>query len=467
MRRREFLALSAAATGVALMPRWAYADDPPTRPNILLLVTDDWGWPYYGFMRPEVGACLSAPNAACDLGANPFCQPYQFPFPRTPNLDALVAGGVAFSWGISTQSRSTAARQSIQTGLNRRDLQSAHYVHREDDKDAAVAAGGRVTIPVALEGLGYKTYGMGKWVVDGSPLASHFNVNQPGSGAETQAEVSINGVSLFTNFLDGAAQGPEPWFTMFAPYMPHAPYPTGEPYNYAAYKGPAATACGEKVVGLGDTTLRNFLQSCNWFDTMVGQIVAALEARGLRENTIIMYTTDHGAALIRGKASFYENGLRTPIIANCPAPVGSPWRIPAQGLHPAMVGTIDIMPTILDYAREGESSIPGWVPDPNDTNRFPDALSLRAVASGATDEFRTLMFSNRDVGADVSVREAIYDPGTGALTSLYKLYVSKVGTPKSFFDLLANPFENPKQNLVKNPAHAVRIATLKQAIAAW
>jgi arylsulfatase A-like enzyme len=467
MNRRRFLGLTAAATGAALWPRLARSQS-ATRPNILLLVTDDWGWPYYGFMRPEVGSCLAAEIAGCDLQQDPFCQPYRFPFPRTPNLDALVAGGICFPWGISTASRSTAARQSIQTGLNRRDLlhDGTFYVRRDHDVPAAVAAGGRVCMPLALEGLGYTTYGLGKWVVDGAPLSSHFNVNQPGSGAETLAQVNVNGPALFRGFLDGPAQRPEPWFVMFAPYMPHAPYPSGEPYDDTRFASPGAL-CGEKQVGLGDATLRRFLASCNRFDTMVGQLVADLEARGLRESTIIFYTTDHGAALIRGKASFYEDGLRTPIIANCPAPVGTPWRIPARGLHPAMVGTIDLMPTILDYAREGQSSIPAWVPDPADTARFPDALSFRPLASGATNEFRTLMFSNRDKGGDKAVREATYDPGTGALASLYKLYVSKAGKEKQLFDLLANPFENPKQSLLKDPAQASRIAALKQAIAAW
>lgn len=466
MNRRKFLGLMAAAAGTALLPRFARAD--ASRPNFLLLVSDDWGWPYYGFMQPTVGACLGAPRAACDLGTNPFCQPYVFPFARTPNMDALVAGGVGFSFGISTISRSTAARQSIQTGLNRRDLPTGtRYVHLEDDIPAAVAAGGRATIPVALDGLGYKAYGLGKWVVDGAPLSSHFNVNQPGSGAETQANVSLVGPQLFESFLDGPGQGTEPWFCMFAPYMPHAPYPTGVPYDYADFRGPAATVCGEKVVGLGDTTLRRFLASCEWFDTMVGQVVAALEARGLRENTVILYTTDHGAALIRGKASFYENGLRTPIIVNCPAPAGTPWRVEPRGLHQAMVGTIDIMPTILDYAREGQASIPAWVPDPADTGRFPDGKSLRPILSGATNDFRTLMFSNRDAGGDLAVREAAYDPATGALTSLYKLYVNKTFKPKQLFDLLANPFENPKQSLIKDPSQAPRIAALKAAIAGW
>ena len=65
------------------------------------------------------------------------------------------------------------------------------------------------------------------------------------------------------------------------------------------------------------------------------------------------------------------------------------------------------------------------------------------------------------------MREAAYDPLTGELTSLYKLYVSKTFKEKQLFDLLANPFENPKQSLLKDPAQAARIASLKAAIAAW
>ena len=61
--------------------------------TILLSSSNPGAWPYYGFMRPTLGACLEAPRAACDPGSDPLCQPYLFPFPRTPNMDALVTGG--------------------------------------------------------------------------------------------------------------------------------------------------------------------------------------------------------------------------------------------------------------------------------------------------------------------------------------------------------------------------------------
>ena len=54
MNRREFLGLTAATACTALLPRLGHAA--ATRPNFLLLVSDDWGWPYYGFMQPTVGA---------------------------------------------------------------------------------------------------------------------------------------------------------------------------------------------------------------------------------------------------------------------------------------------------------------------------------------------------------------------------------------------------------------------------
>ncbi|HZR82780.1 MAG TPA: sulfatase-like hydrolase/transferase [Candidatus Binatia bacterium] len=469
MNRREFIGMTAAAAATLAVGGARRARASASRPNILLVVSDDWGWPYYSFMQPEVGPCFGAAIPTCDLQQDPNCQPYRFPLGRTPTLDALAAGGICFPLGLSTAPKSAWARQSIQTGLNRRDLphDGTFYIHREDDIPAKLAAGGRVTIPLALGGLGYKTYGLGKWEVDGALLSNFFNVNQPGSGAETIQNTNLHGPDLFRSFLDGPGQRPEPWFVMFAPEIPHSPYIAGATYDFHAFEQPSPTTCGDKPVGLSDTNLQRFLNSCTWVDTMVGDIVNELDLRGIRNDTIVMYTADHGAALARGKANFTENGLRTPIIANCPAPVGTPWRIPARGLHPALAGTIDIMPTILDYAREGQSSIPSWVPDPLDAVRFPDALSFRAVASGTTDDLRTEMFSNRDLGGDKSVRQATYDSGTGALTSLWKLYVSKTNREKALYDLLANPFENPKQNLVRNPAQAARIAALKQAIAAW
>ena len=65
------------------------------------------------------------------------------------------------------------------------------------------------------------------------------------------------------------------------------------------------------------------------------------------------------------------------------------------------------------------------------------------------------------------MRKAAYDPVTEDLTSLHTLYGSKTFKEKQLFDLLANPFENPKQSLLKDPAQAAHIASLKAAITAW
>ncbi len=469
MRRRRFLGLAAGAAGLAAWPRLARGEA-AVRPNVLLLVTDDWGWPFYGFMRSQVSACMGAPRASCDPQADPSCQPFAFPFPRTPNLDALVDGGICFPLGLATAPKSAWSRESIQSGLNRRDLpkDGTFFVQRTSDIAAGVAAGGRVTIPVALEGLGYKTYALGKWEVGGAgSLSSFFSHNPPGSGVESIESTNLQGPELLAGFLDGPAQGPEPWFVLFAPEIPHTPYITGASYDYDAFSAALLATCGPKPIALSDSLLRRFLASCSWFDTMLGEVIAVLEARGLRETTLLFYAADHGAGLVRGKANFTEAGLRTPILASCPAPLGTPWRIPPRGLHPALVGTIDLFPTILDYAREGQAEIPSWVPDPADTARFPDGRSFRAIASGLGGSLPTLQLSNMTPGGDVAVREAAYDPGSGALLALHKLYVSKAGKEKQLYDLLGNPFENPKQNLVKQPEQAARIAALKQAVAQW
>ena len=77
-------------------------------------------------------------------------------------------------------------------------------------------------------------------------------------------------------------------------------------------------------------------------DTGIGLVLQQLEALRKTENTLVIFTTDHGAQFSRGKTSIYEGGLRIPLIVRCPG-------IGLEGhTRDELVSQIDILPTVTD-----------------------------------------------------------------------------------------------------------------------
>lgn len=81
-------------------------------------------------------------------------------------------------------------------------------------------------------------------------------------------------------------------------------------------------------------------------DDMVGRVVKALKDKGLYENTIIIYTTDHGEHLfehgLRGKHNMYEDAVNIPLI------ISYPKLFKQNTINNSIVSLIDIMPTLAD-----------------------------------------------------------------------------------------------------------------------
>lgn len=116
-----------------------------------------------------------------------------------------------------------------------------------------------------------------------------------------------------------------------------------------------------------------------WLDDSIGAILDRLEVHGIDENTVVIFTSDHGN---RGKESLYE-AARVPFIVRWPA------RLPAGSYSNAIVGNIDIAPTILEIAGldnlpdnvfDGISQLPALT---GTDNQVRDWLMLEISASRA------------------------------------------------------------------------------------
>lgn len=160
----------------------------------------------------------------------------------------------------------------------------------------------------------------------------------------------------------------EPFFMWLSTLQPHTPCNPPEPYRsmYPPETLREAIKTAEELElfppmlkrGLGywkdiDDDLRRsfmsrYLGSITLLDKLIGDLIARLEKRGLIENTLIVFSSDHGDYLgdhhLQQKGGFYDSASRVPLIVNGPG-IARGRRITEN------VSLIDLLPTFLDYVK--------------------------------------------------------------------------------------------------------------------
>lgn len=268
-------------------------------PNIILILSDDVG-----------------------LG-NIHC--YGGPF-ETPNIDKLASGGTKFTYCYATPL----------CGPSRCELLTGRYPfrtgHSSNQSRMSVDPKNEVMIPTVLKKAGYVTGSVGKWgQIQLGPGEWGFDENlvYPGSGRYWRAQTTtynLNGkdVDLPENkYLPGIMQKfatdfidrhkDERFFLYYSMSHMHGPIVRTPDSKQGADKDELYTA------------------NVEYMDKLVGEIVAELDKRNLRENTLVIFTGDNGTAKfgetvatvdgkqISGmKATMLEGGSRVPLIANWP-----------------------------------------------------------------------------------------------------------------------------------------------------
>jgi uncharacterized sulfatase len=320
-------ALLLLALAGVLRLAWSVPPTPPAgRPNLLLVIGDDHGWRDFGFMGSRHA--------------------------RTPHLDRLAAEGTVFRVGYSTASVCRPALLSLLTGLD-----PAQYAGRlrelERAAGRALAAGDVIrdveTLPRVLGRHGYATFQAGKHF-EGSALQAGFDAGMMQGPRDDDEILARHTLEPVFRFLEAPRHGP--FFLWFAPKLPHVPH--DPPQRFLDAYADAALPPG---------TLR-YYANVTRFDAALGELLARLDALGLREDTLVVYVADNGwlpgpvegpylwsLGRPRGKQSLHEAGFRTPLVFRWPG------RIPAGAVRDELVSTLDLFPTLLAYA--GVESPPG------------------------------------------------------------------------------------------------------------
>jgi N-acetylglucosamine-6-sulfatase len=363
------LGLAAAALGT--LPGRSSAADAPARPNIVFVLMDDLRWD--------------------DLG----CAGH--PFVRTPHVDRIAREGALFRNAFATTPLCSPSRASFLTGL---------YAHRHgitDNTDRSALSRRLVTFPRLLHDAGYETAFIGKWHmgVDDAPRPGFDHwVGVPGQGTYRDPELNVDGkrvkVAGYTTdvFTDRAlaflkrervrpfllylahkavhpelAQGPDgrvsdPGASTFLPALRHkklyagAPVPRRPNVKDTLEGKPALQRkvgdlppLGMKT-GTSDEAVRDRLRLLAAVDEGVGRIFKALEEAKQLDNTLIVFTSDHGYfygehGLSVERRLAYEEAIRIPLLMRYP-------RLIKPGTKPDGLSlSVDLAPTLLDLAGVG------------------------------------------------------------------------------------------------------------------
>lgn len=316
MRRRQFLASLASAP--AAFPQSA------NPPNVLLLIYDK--------CRADAIGAYGSKDA------------------RTPNLDQLAASGVRFDHAYTPQALCGPARASMLTGL----YPHAHGVRRNVYPAPAGRTNTNFPDPIAdpfrdsrfrlwdnivyqLNNAGYATGCIGKWHLGpGNPgffdtfkafnsLLRHW-VGEPHKSAyrpDVETDEAIR-------FIETNAA--RPWFLYQSYYAPHEPL--NPPEKFAA-----------QFAGKEHADYHATIANLDW---NTGRILETLRRRNLLDNTLIIFTADHGRTWIDRPGSAesialsYEEVSRVPLIMRLPS------RIPRPSVWRSGVDLTALAPTILD-----------------------------------------------------------------------------------------------------------------------
>jgi len=399
------------------------------RPNIVLITADDMGWSDY----PMMG----------NIHVN------------TPHLAKLAKSGVLFkrgyvptAWSRSSLMTLVTGRYAHEHGITVDDLVSYEGAFKRAPQPVSTI--GRFdTLPRLLKKQGYLSHQSGRWFegryadagfTHGTAERGDLSYDKPGIGPD--------GVKACTDFIDMAQKENKPFFLWYAPALPA--------FNYNGRKRSGMNVAPDRIeknqkfiVGFGRGDIPRYYALIEWFDEHCGELMAHLEKKGLRDDTLIVYQSTSGWVSIRrrgdyaprSKGSPYDAGVRSPIICSWPARI-------KPAVSESLVSSIDVVPTILAAAGAGapKKEIPG--------------MNLLPVIDGKANIDDRAVFGEAFVGdvANIENPEAVLLK-RWVIHKQYKLILSYDGQGKpvargrsagkatgpELYDLANDPFE--KNNL--------------------
>ena len=329
------------------------------KPNIVIYLSDDHGWEYLG--------CYGNTDI------------------QTPNLDRIADEGIRFTHAFTPTPTCAPSRSTLYTGL---------YPARHGAMGNHTECHPTIeTLPQLIRELGYRVAIAGKTHVKPKTL---FDFEYIGGflpkREEHRRKYRAEGLDT-TPVGDFLAvhrrENPnQPLCLILGDSNPHVTWEPNKIY------GPDALSLPSYIVDTPITrkALANYYQDITTMDSRIGDIDKMLEQHGYSDNTLFIYTTDHGSEWPHCKWTLYDTGIRLPFIAR--------WHreIPTVTVTDAMISHIDFLPTLIDIAG-GEPS------------KQMDGRSYKDVLCGQQQTFRDKIYGThtRDGNMNVFPQRCVRD----------------------------------------------------------
>ncbi|AKP51856.1 Arylsulfatase [Cyclobacterium amurskyense] len=420
-----------------------------TPPNIILIMVDDLGKEWVSHYGAE------------DIS--------------TPNIDALAKSGVTFN-NVYSMPQCTPTRVTLLTGqypfkhgwVNHWDVPrwggGAHFDETMNP-----------SIGIAMKEAGYTTCIAGKWQIDDfrvepdALLRNGFDEFCMWTGYESGIKASANryqdpyiftkegskthkgafGPDVFKDFIIDFIDHNKksPMFIYFPMVLTHTPF-VNTPTDSAT------------------DNLGKHKAMVKYTDRITGEIIQALENAGIRDNTIVLWTTDNGTTgaitgkrnglkVQGGKAKTIEPGISAPFIASWPG------KIKGNRISNALIDFTDFYPTFLDLAGQAvqrEQTINGKTYE-IDGYSFKDVL-LKNVDESKREWILGMGGGNNAALTQNGVENQYLFRDRVLRNKKYKLYINSNREPEAFFDLLQDAEES--NNLIDSLNSEERKSNFKQ-----
>lgn len=457
LTRRAFVAglaaglgLGTSACGKPTTTSWPASRSTRRKPNVLLVISDQ--------LRAADLGCMGNSTVA------------------TPHLDRLAAGGALFRNAFACSPVCSPARAQILTG---RLTGGSGQIRRPSNLMYKLPLD-QTSLAEILRQQGYATGYIGKWHLSPQTVDTPGGFVPPGrarQGFDYWAAVEVPSGHFDAQYFTDTPQPiiargfscdvetelaiqyfeshrRQPFFLAVSWNPPHDPYtppPDFDVYDPAAI--PLRPNVPEELASIARASLAGYYGLISAVDANVGRILDALEAFDLARSTIVLFCADHGDMLCSQGVRLQDGAKRRPWSESSRVPliVSYPGVVTPGQVHDALIGTIDIVPTLLALA---------GVPEPNGVEgRDHSRLLLERPFAE-----RESMFLHITIGG----KSTPFSAPWRAVRTRDHLFAVSAGLEQGdwlLYDLRNDPFE--MENLVGHRAYRDRKEELRTLLDGW
>jgi arylsulfatase A-like enzyme len=427
---------------LVLLGTFAYSK---TKPNILFIFADDWGWG--------------------DLGC------HGHPYVKTPNIDKLAAKGTDFHRFTVASGVCSPSRTAVMTGhFPARYKIDGHFAWVPSNAKRGMPdwlSPDAPLLPRMLQKSGYATAHFGKWhlsnnMVPDSPLPSQYGYDEYGAFncAGEQMPVHEDARNAIA-FIEKSHAAEKPFFINLWIHEPHTPFHTVPKYRWLF-----------RDLDVADNIYASVLSHA---DDRIGEVLDCLDRLKISDNTLVIFTSDNGPARAAGpvqlslmhdaatgagfgvggakgvtggrkgyKGALFEGGIGVPFIARWPGEIAA-----GKVDKTSLISAVDLLPTFCEIAGVELPS-----------KYMPDGLSQVATLKGKAKTQRDKpLFWKMDAPWPVQKSRPDHWVAYAVVAQNWKMVTNKDSSHIELYNITSDPFEKTDHKKTK-PAVVARMSKL-------